>query len=72
MGAAVGGAVLAAGAAGYAAGTWLNENTPIQSWISKAVDTVTGSSSGAASPKTMVGSDQSGTGGFSKWGVPLF
>lgn len=42
--AAIGGATVggltAAAFGGYAAGSWLNDNTPIQSWISDGIDSV--------------------------------
>jgi hypothetical protein len=37
LGAAAGAGLAAAGVGGFAIGTWLNENTPIQSWISNAL-----------------------------------
>ncbi len=38
FGASVGAAVTASFTLGYAAGTWLNENTGIQDWISTGID----------------------------------
>lgn len=37
IGAYYGGGIGAAAVGGYAVGTWLNNNTPIQSWISDAL-----------------------------------
>ena len=35
------------GQAGWEAGHWLNANTPIQSWISSGIDTLTGGGGGS-------------------------
>lgn len=44
IGAAVGAGIAAAGMAGYVAGQWLNENTPIQDWLSNALPDPSGTS----------------------------
>lgn len=36
------GLVGAAFGVGYAAGQWLNENTPIQDWVAKGIDSIAG------------------------------
>ena len=41
LGAVAGGAVTTAFLAGYGAGQWLNENTPIQEWIADGIDKLT-------------------------------
>jgi hypothetical protein len=38
--------LFAIGAATYVGGQWLNENTPIQSWISSGLDVLTGNGGG--------------------------
>lgn len=41
-GAAAGAGLVAAGVAGWEAGQWLNENTPIQDWISTGIENTVG------------------------------
>lgn len=41
LGAVAGGAVATAGWLGWETGQWLNENTPIQEWISNGIDAIT-------------------------------
>lgn len=43
LGSMAGGAVVAAGALGWAAGNLINEHTPVQSWISNGIDRLGGS-----------------------------
>lgn len=50
LGAVAGGAVATAFLAGYATGEWLNENTPIQDWISSGIDKLTQDGNGYTDP----------------------
>lgn len=42
QGAMAGVGVYAAARGGWAVGTWLNENTPIQDWLASGIDKITG------------------------------
>ena len=49
-GAAAGAGLGLAFAGGYKAGEWLNENTPVQEWISNALDKLTQDGNGYTDP----------------------
>lgn len=52
LGAATGAGLGAAAVGGFAVGTWLNNNTPIQSWISNALSDRSGTNYGTAAAGT--------------------
>ncbi|WLF84193.1 hypothetical protein [Moraxella sp. ZY210820] len=57
QGAMAGVGVYAAARGGWAVGTWLNENTPIQDWLATGIDKITGLDKQANSQNDKSGSN---------------